>query len=44
MELPTPTPGYYISQTAFTDVAIDNERDRRRYIDARNINYVVRGN
>jgi hypothetical protein len=39
-----PFPGYYISQTAFTDVANDNERDPRRYVDARNINYVVRGN
>jgi hypothetical protein len=39
-----PFPGYYISQTAFTDPANPNERDPRRYIDARKINYVVRGN
>ena len=39
-----PFPGYYISQTAFTDPANPNERDPRSYVDARNINYVVRGN
>jgi hypothetical protein len=39
-----PFPGYYISQTAFTDLANENERDPRRYVDAREINYVVRGN
>ena len=38
-----PFPGYYISQTAFTDIQNENERDPRRYVDARNINYVVRG-
>jgi hypothetical protein len=38
-----PFPGYYISQTAFADVANHNERDPRRYVDARNINYIVRG-
>jgi hypothetical protein len=38
-----PFPGYYISQTAFADVANGNERDPRSYVDARNINYVVRG-
>jgi len=38
-----PFPGYYISQTAFTDDANQNERDPRRYVDARKINYVVRG-
>jgi hypothetical protein len=38
-----PFPGYYISQTAFSDVHNKNERDPRRYVDARNINYVVRG-
>ena len=38
-----PFPGYYISQTAFSDIANHNERDPRRYVDARNINYVVRG-
>jgi len=39
-----PFPGYYISQTAFADVGNQNERDPRRYVDARAINYVVRGN
>jgi hypothetical protein len=39
-----PFPGYYISQTAFTDIENHNERDPRRYVDARSINYVVRGN
>jgi hypothetical protein len=39
-----PFPGYYVSQTAFTDPANQNERDPRRYVDARNMNYVVRGN
>jgi len=39
-----PFPGYYISQTAFTDPANPNEKDPRRYVDARKINYVVRGN
>jgi hypothetical protein len=38
-----PFPGYYISQTAFADVANPNERDPRGYVDARDINYVVRG-
>jgi hypothetical protein len=38
-----PFPGYYISQTAFADLKNQNERDPRRYVDARNINYVVRG-
>jgi hypothetical protein len=38
-----PFPGYYISQTAFADVTNGNERDPRSYVDARNINYVVRG-
>lgn len=39
-----PFPGYYISQTAFTDINNPNESDPRRYVDARKINYVVRGN
>jgi hypothetical protein len=39
-----PFPGYYISLTAFSDIRNENERDPRRYVDARNINYVVRGN
>lgn len=38
-----PFPGYYISQTAFTNIENQNERDPRRYVDARKINYVVRG-
>jgi len=38
-----PFPGYYVSQTAFTDIENQNERDPRRYVDARNVNYVVRG-
>ena len=38
-----PFPGYYVSQTTFTDPANDNERDPRAYVDARKINYVVRG-
>jgi hypothetical protein len=38
-----PFPGYYVSQTAFMDPANDNERDPRAYVDARKINYVVRG-
>jgi hypothetical protein len=39
-----PFPGYYISQTAFADTNNPNESDPRRYVDARKINYVVRGN
>jgi hypothetical protein len=38
-----PFPGYYISQTAFADDENQNERDPRRYVDARKVNYVVRG-
>jgi hypothetical protein len=38
-----PFPGYYISQTAYTDAANDNERDPHSYVDATKINYVVRG-
>jgi hypothetical protein len=38
-----PYPGYYISQTAFTDPANTNERDPRRYVNATKINYVVLG-
>lgn len=38
-----PFPGYYISQTAFTDIENQNVRDPRRYVDARKVNYVVRG-
>lgn len=39
-----PYPGYYVSQTAFTDPANSNERDPRRYVDATKINYIVLGN
>lgn len=38
-----PYPGYYISQTAFTDPARNEERDINRYVDATRINYVVLG-
>jgi hypothetical protein len=38
-----PFRGFYISQTAFADEANHNERDPRGYVDARKINYVVRG-
>jgi hypothetical protein len=39
-----PYPGYYISQTAYTDAANTNVRDPRRYVDATKINYIVLGN
>jgi hypothetical protein len=39
-----PAPGYYISQTAYTDPARTEERDPLRYVDATRINYVVLGN
>jgi hypothetical protein len=39
-----PYPGYYISQTAYTDTANTTERDPRRYVDATKINYIVLGN
>lgn len=38
-----PAPGYFVSQTAFEDQSIENERDPRRYVDATKINYVVLG-
>ena len=38
-----PFPGYYISQTAFTDPTITDPRNPRRYVDATKINYVVLG-
>lgn len=38
-----PFPGYYISQTTFSDPKNENERDPRSYVDATKINYVVRG-
>jgi hypothetical protein len=39
-----PAPGYYVSQTAYEDESVENERDPRRYVDATKINYVVLGN
>jgi hypothetical protein len=38
-----PFPGYYISQTAFSDPGCSNQRDPRCYVDATRINYVVLG-
>ena len=38
-----PYPGFYISQTAFTDPARTRDADPLRYVDAAQINYVVRG-
>ncbi|HVG27454.1 MAG TPA: hypothetical protein VM865_07595 [Acidobacteriaceae bacterium] len=38
-----PAPGYYVSQTAFSDPAIEDERDPRAYLNASAINYVVLG-
>lgn len=38
-----PAPGYYVSQTAFEDDSVENQRDPRRYVDATKINYVVLG-
>jgi hypothetical protein len=38
-----PAPGYYISQTAYTDKARIREADPLRYVDASRINYVVLG-
>lgn len=38
-----PAPGYYVSQTAFEDESVENERDPRKYVDATAINYVVLG-
>ncbi len=39
-----PYPGLYISQTAFTDPHLTDPRNVRRYVDATQINYIVRGN
>ena len=39
-----PAPGYYVSQTAYEDESVENQRDPRRYVDATKINYVVLGN
>jgi hypothetical protein len=38
-----PFPGYYISQTSYTDAAITDPRNPRRYVDATKINYIVLG-
>lgn len=38
-----PYPGLYISQTSFTDPARPEETDVQRYVNAAEINYVVRG-
>jgi hypothetical protein len=38
-----PFPGFYISQTAFTDPAHPKDRDVLKYVDATKINYVVLG-
>ena len=38
-----PAPGYYISQTAFTDPKRTDEKDVLRYVNAAAINYVVLG-
>lgn len=38
-----PYPGYYISQTAYTDPARTEEQDVSRYVNAARINYVVLG-
>lgn len=38
-----PAPGYYVSQTAFEDDAVERENDPRRYVNATAINYVVLG-
>ena len=38
-----PCPGYYVSTTAFSDRAVADERNPRKYLDATEINYVVLG-
>lgn len=38
-----PFPGYYVSQTSFTDSQRHNPADPLRYVDASRINYVVLG-
>jgi hypothetical protein len=38
-----PYPGYYISQTSFTDPKRTNPRDVSRYVDATKISYIVLG-
>jgi hypothetical protein len=39
-----PFPGYYISQTAFSDPACATDRDPRCYVDATRVDYIVLGN
>lgn len=38
-----PAPGFYVSQTAYEDESVDDERNPHRYVDATKINYVVLG-
>ena len=38
-----PYPGLYISQTAYTDPALTDPKDPRRYVDATCVNYIVLG-
>ena len=38
-----PFPGYYISQTSYTDPARTDPKDPLRYVDATKINYIVLG-
>jgi hypothetical protein len=38
-----PAPGFYVSQTAYEDESVSDERKPRRYVDATRINYVVLG-
>ena len=38
-----PFPGYYISSTAFQDIANNDPLDPNKYLDAAKVNYVVRG-
>ncbi len=38
-----PMPGYYVSQTDYTDKSIKRSENPRRYVDATKINYVVQG-
>lgn len=36
-----PAPGFYISETAYTDINNPNKNDPRRYVNAAEINYTV---
>jgi hypothetical protein len=38
-----PAPGFYVSQTAFEDESVTDQRNPRRYVDATQINYMVLG-